>query len=123
MENKVAGVGRKEMVVAEYLCGDRSLREVAARYGMRSSTIHRWVQEAEGVKPEKRKKVVRGEGGRALVTAEDIREAGEYLPGEVKRLREELRRERLHTKLLNAMIDIAEEEMGVTIRKKSGGGQ
>lgn len=44
----------------------------------------------------------------------------EILPSDVKQLQEELRKARLHNKLLNAMIDIAEEQLNVDIRKKSG---
>lgn len=44
----------------------------------------------------------------------------EPMSAEIRRLEAELRRERLHNKLLNSMIDIAEEQMGVSIRKKHG---
>ena len=42
------------------------------------------------------------------------------MPKDVKRLQRELYEARLHTKLLETMIDIAEREMGIAIRKKSG---
>ncbi len=42
------------------------------------------------------------------------------VPTEVSQLREELRKERLRTELLNAMIDIAEKDLKINIRKKSG---
>jgi len=38
----------------------------------------------------------------------------------VKQLQEELRKAKLHNKLLNAIIDIAEEQLKIDIRKKSG---
>ena len=44
----------------------------------------------------------------------------EPLPSDVQQLQEELRKARLHNKLLNAMIDIAEEQLNIDIRKKSG---
>ena len=44
----------------------------------------------------------------------------EELPTDVKQLREELRKAKLHNKLLNAIIDIAEEQLKIDIRKKSG---
>jgi hypothetical protein len=44
----------------------------------------------------------------------------EQLPTEVKLLQEELRKAKLHNKLLNAIIDIAEEQLKIDIRKKSG---
>jgi len=42
------------------------------------------------------------------------------LPTDVKHLQEELRKAKLHNKLLNAIIDIAEEQLKIDIRKKSG---
>ncbi|MCO5281658.1 MAG: hypothetical protein M9931_11500 [Chitinophagales bacterium] len=42
------------------------------------------------------------------------------LSHEVKQLQLELRKAQLHNKLLNAMIDITEEQLQIDIRKKSG---
>ena len=42
------------------------------------------------------------------------------LSNEVKQLQQELRKAQLHNKLLNAIIDIAEEQLKIDIRKKSG---
>ena len=44
----------------------------------------------------------------------------EELPTDVKQLQEELRKAKLHNKLLNAIIDIAEDQLKIDIRKKSG---
>jgi len=35
-------------------------------------------------------------------------------------LQEELRKSKLHVELLNTMIDIAEDQLKISIRKKSG---
>ena len=42
------------------------------------------------------------------------------LSTEVRELQRELEEARLYNKLLNTMIDIAEEQMGIDIRKKRG---
>ena len=42
------------------------------------------------------------------------------MPRDVKRLQRELEEARLYNKLLTTMIDIAEEQRGIVIRKKSG---
>jgi len=47
-------------------------------------------------------------------------EESKQLPTDVKLLQEELRKSKLHNKLLNAIIDIAEEQLKIDIRKKSG---
>lgn len=42
------------------------------------------------------------------------------LSADVRRLRKELEEARLYNRLLNAMIDIAEEQFEIPIRKKPG---
>jgi transposase-like protein len=107
---------KREEIVREYMAGDVSYREMEARHGISSSTLQRWVRSAGGMQPEM-------ESGKTSVSGQNPE--GEDAAGvvEMKRLREELRRVELHNKLLNAMIDIAEEQMGVKIRKKPGAGQ
>ena len=102
----------REEIVAEYLAGGASYRELEGRYGCSCSTIHRWVQKAEKEEGAKRTEPEKGE----MVLAVQR----EPMPGKIRELETELRRERLHNKLLNAMIDIAEGQMGVSIRKKPG---
>jgi len=105
---------RREEIVAEYLAGDASYRELEARYGVSSSTLQRWVK-VSGL--EARQPDAVGKSGREASRAD---EPQENLPAEVKRLRAELQKAELHNKLLNAMIDIAEGQLGISIRKKSG---
>lgn len=109
---------KREEIVAEYLAGEVSYRELETRYGISTSTLHRWVQ--AGVR------TTRERGGKATAGVERTDEGfseGSDTVTEIKRLRSELRRAELHNKLLNAMIDIAEEQMGVKIRKKPGARQ
>lgn len=103
---------RKEEIVAEYLKGGVTLRGLERKWGVNFRSIHRWVKECEGAKgPEEEAK---GKARRALVVKET------ELPSEVKRLQKELEEARLYNKLLNAMIDIAEEQFEIPIRKKRG---
>ncbi len=110
-ENQLKGV-----IVAEYLSGKYSYRGLSAKHGYSVGTLHKWVKQYSG----KMSKSVLKEGAVALpvVTAEIP--AGEVLSWDVKELRAELYKARLHNKLLETVIDIAEEELGVPIRKKSG---
>ena len=100
-------------MVEEYLKGGISLRELSAKHGIGSATIHRWVKSYEG-----------GGDADGAIMRRRMRAAvmGE-MPEDVKRLQRELYEARLHAKLLETMIDIAENEMGVPIRKKSGAKQ
>ena len=101
---------RKKDVIEEYLRGGRSYRELGAKYGISSSTLQRWV---EGAGRDRTGKAGEAEKGEEAADA----------AAEIRRLREELRRERLRSELLNAMIDIAEEQFEIPIRKKRGAKQ
>lgn len=102
----------KEAIIAEYLAGEISYRKLQAKYGYDFRTIHQWVLAFQG------KKRVRKVAVKIPQTA--LLPEQEPLPVEVKQLQTELRKSKLENKLLNAMIDIAEEQLGIGIRKKSG---
>ena len=97
--------GIRVLVVGEYLAGGTSYRQLARKYGVPRTTIYRWV---EG-----------GVGGNRSVTDKSLG-MGRDEPVEMKRLKAELEKARLENKLLSAMIAIAEEQLGVDIRKKHG---
>ena len=105
----------RESAVAEYLAGDVSYRELEGRYGIPSGTLHRWVKEHRSGKGADREAIER--------VAKGLSEVREDMPEDVNGLKRELEEARLYNKLLNTMIDIAEEQMGVQIRKKRGAKQ
>lgn len=113
--DKMGQENRKYEVVMEYVKGGVTLRGMEKKYGVNFRTIHRWVKECEAIRgPEEEAK---GKTRRALV----VKEA--EMSADVRRLRKELEEARLYNKLLNTMIDIAEDKMGIEIRKKRGAKQ
>ena len=102
----------KEAIIAEYLVGGTTYRELHAKHGISFQTIHQWVQSFVG--KTKTSKIAADVGQSVLLPKE------EPLPVEVKQLQKELHKSKLENKLLNAMIDIAEEQLKIGIRKKSG---
>lgn len=99
-----------EAIVAEYLLGNISYRKLGAKYSVDFRIIHYWVTKFQG-------KVVKKEKTKISLGDNDHADG---LPTDVKHLQEELRKAKLHNKLLNAMIDIAEDQLKINIRKKSG---
>lgn len=95
--------------------GETSYREIGRRYGISATTVHQWVKEHKSGKGPDQEAIDRVAG------VLETREAS--LPEDVGRLKRELREARLHAKLLEAMIDIAEEQTGMVIRKKPGAKQ
>ena len=95
----------KKEVVEEYLAGGVSLRELGRRYGINHRTIHRWTK---------------GYEREDLVVKPKLSEAMKEMPKDLKRLQRELYEARLEAKLYKTMVELAEREMGIVIRKKSG---
>lgn len=103
-------------MVAAYVKGRGSFRELESKYGISASTIHRWVRDHEaGKKPLRKRKEPDGQGMVSALTVKDTE-----MSADVRRLQKELEEARLYNRLLNAMIDIAEDQMGIDIRKKRG---
>jgi transposase len=92
----------KVEVVREYRRGGVSLRFLSAKYGISLATLHGWVkaqaEEAEVDKPARANAV----------------------SAEVRKLQRELEVARLEVKIYKTMIDIAERDLGIQIRKKRG---
>ena len=102
----------KEKIIAEYLAGGISYRELQAKYGVDFRTIHGWVQQFRGRYTNSNKP--------AKSKVSKPNQSTEPLPKEVKLLQAELRRLQLHNELLEAMIDIGKDQFGIDLRKKSG---
>lgn len=97
----------KEAIIAEYLTGTSSYRKLGSKYQIDFRMIHSWVMKYQGKSLSSKK-------------SQKIIEEKEVLPTDVKQLQEALRMAKLHNKLLNNIIDIAEEQLHIDIRKKSG---
>src|ERR1700733_8843566 len=103
----------KEVIVAEYLSGRYSYRELSVKHDYSLGAVHKWVKQYTdrmGKSAVKKK----------IVLPPILPEDTSPLSTDVKTLQAELRRAQLLNKLLNEVIVIAEEEFGVPIRKKPG---
>jgi len=101
----------KQEIIAEYLLGDTSTRKLAMKYGYGHSTISRWAMAYQ-----------RQTKNHPLKYSKAILESKE-LPVTVEELQEALRLSQLKVELLEAMIDISDEQFGTDIRKKAGARQ
>jgi transposase-like protein len=114
----------KSAIVSEYLKGGISYRGLHVKHGYGLGTLHRWVHEYMQGKEYKAaaKDAVVFKQVREVLSEEEIG-MDEAMPSDIKTLQAELRKSRLHNKLLNEMLNIAEEELNVPIRKKHGARQ
>lgn len=102
----------KQNVVNEVLNGLISKDEARRRYGIRGkSAVLNWMRKFDASKssnimPRKRN--------------DTLTKSKEELEAENLRLKQELEIEQLRSRALNVMIDIAENQFNIPIRKKSG---
>lgn len=110
----------KLKVALEYLNTDQSQREVLKHYGIRGSNcITDWIRKFELRKPTSKDLEVR------LQMAKSVKKTKleKHQESKIKKLEELLKREQLKTEALDALINIAEENLKVDIRKKPGSKQ
>lgn len=106
---------KKEEIINEYLLGKAGYRVLSKKYGVSRSAINRWVMEFQG-RPRSKSRELKSVH-LLLMKQQDTRQ---NLPTEVAELQKELAKERLRNKLLTAIIDVAEQELKISIRKKYG---
>jgi transposase-like protein len=103
---------KKAAVIAEYLTKNVSFRELGQKHGVRYSSIHAWVKEFKSKKVPVGKKV--------KTKKQEPVDGLDEPSVDIKQLQKELEMARLENKLLNAIINIAEERFDIEIRKKPG---
>lgn len=102
-------------VVQEYLGGGFTQKELMLKYNFRGKhCINKWIRKFEVTKPTTKPTVAK-QTKHTELKAKDC-----SLELKVKRLEEELKREQFKTLALNTLINVAERELKVDIRKKSG---
>jgi transposase-like protein len=102
----------KHAIIAEYLSGGTSTRKLGIKYGYGHVTISRWVMAHKKYGKKQ-----------PLQVSKVILQSGASMPTDIKELQEALRLSRLKVDLLEAMIDISDEQFGTDIRKKAGTSQ
>jgi len=107
----------KLQVVQEYLSTDISQEELKKKYNFGgNNNINSWMRKFGLSKPDEGQIQLH----RAMRVEKQKSSSEQELELKIKQLEEELKREQLKTLALNTMINIAERELKVDIRKKSG---
>ena len=109
----------KWQVVQEVLSGKLSKAEANRLYGIRSkSAILYWMRQYSGITNYR-------ESSKILISKESMKNKQEInaLEEELQKLQDSLKRECNKSALYEKMLEIAEEEYGINIRKKYGAKQ
>jgi transposase-like protein len=107
----------KLMVVQDYLSSGISKEELKRKYNYTGcNNIYRWMRKFGLSEPSEDQLELQ----RAMAKEKQKSSLEQELELKIKKLEEDLKREQFRTKALSTMIDIAERELKVDIRKKSG---
>ena len=101
----------REAIIAEYLTGEITFRQLAAKHGVDFRTIHYWVSNYKGKIKSKAK---------LPKSSLQVPAAPAALPADVKKLQAALHKATLHAAVLEEMLKLSEDLTGIELRKKFG---
>lgn len=110
----------KLQLIAEYIHSGESMESFQVKYGMGHCTLSRWIAKF-GMSNTFEEQFVEMKEKKPASPEKSVRE--QTLEARIAQLEKELKEEKLKSLAYNAMIDVAEEELGIEIRKKSGAKQ
>jgi transposase-like protein len=114
----------KKEAVKEYLIDGIPYRAIAKKYGVSRSTINKWVLIHQGIHnlPRSHKQVSYDLQQKNLgkKSKQIIRQHQSELEKKIEVLEKQLEWEKLRSLALDTMINVAERELNIDIRKKPG---
>ncbi|MCH3939696.1 MAG: transposase [Bacteroidales bacterium] len=110
----------KLQIIEEYMNSGESMETFQGKYGMGHCTLSRWMTKF-GLSNTSQKQF--NEMKKAVERAPEKSQRELTLEAKVAQLEKELKEEKLKSLAFSTMIDVAEEELGIDIRKKSGAKQ
>ena len=117
----------KTQIITEYLTQGGGSRKLAEKYGISRTTICRWVLIHQGIHnlppTEKQQKYSTSSMNSSPKKSTSQDQSVKELEQKIKALEKQLEWEKLRSETLNTMIDIAEKNLNISIRKKPGAQQ
>lgn len=116
----------KTQIVTEYLTQGAGFRLLAKKYGISRTTICKWVAIHQGIHnlplTEKQKRYSTSMNSSPQKSSSQ-QQSIEALQQKIAALEKQLEWEKLRSEALDTMIDIAEKNLNIPIRKKPGAQQ
>jgi transposase-like protein len=118
----------KQQAITEYLTQGTGYRKLAAKYGVSRTTINKWVMIHQGIHnlpptQKQQKYYLSAMNNNPQKSNDEERENFTALQQKVALLEKQLAWEKLRADALDTMINIAEKQLNVSIRKKPGSQQ
>ncbi|MBQ1750734.1 MAG: hypothetical protein IIZ90_01805 [Bacteroidales bacterium] len=110
----------KLQIIDEFLNSGESMDTFQTKYGMGHCTLSRWMIKF-GLKTICPPQFIEMKEKQKSVPEKSLRE--QTLEAKIAKLEKELEAEKLKAEAYNALIEVAEEELGIDIRKKAGAKQ
>ncbi len=115
----------KNQIIQEYLSKGCGFRQLAEKYGISRTTICKWVAIHQGIHnlPPTEKQVKYSTSSMNSSPKKDntaTDESTKELQQKIALLEKQLQFEKLRADALDTMINVAEQQLNISIRKKSG---
>ena len=110
----------KLQIIEEYMKSGESMETFQVKYGMGHCTLSRWMTNF-GLSNTTQRQYIEMKKKLTESPKKTLKER--TLEARVAQLEKELKAEKLKSEAANAIIDVAEEEFGIDIRKKAGAKQ
>jgi transposase-like protein len=114
----------KQQIIAEYLTQGCGFRQLAAKYGISRTTICKWVAIHQGIHnlpvTEKQHKYSNSSMNSSPKKSTSTEQQTEELQQKIAALEKQLQWQTLRADALDTMINIAEKQLDIQIRKKPG---
>lgn len=115
----------RQQAITEYLTEGTGYRQLAKKYGVSRSTINKWVQIHQGIHNlpptlKQQKYYLSGMNSKPENVSENEFTKTQELTQKIALLEKQLAWEKLRCEALDTMINIAEKQLDITIRKKPG---
>lgn len=118
----------KQQCITEYLTQGTGYRQLAAKYGVSRTTICKWVHIHQGIhnlapSPKQKKYYLSAMNSNPEKSPDPDSHKEAVLQDKIALLEKQLAWEKLRADALDTMINIAEKQLDIDIRKKSGSQQ
>lgn len=118
----------KQQAITEYLTQGTGYRQLAAKYGVSRTTINKWVMIHQGIHnipptAKQQKYYLSGMNSKPDNISGDEFQNHKELQQKIALLEKQLAWEKLRADALDTMINVAEKQLNISIRKKSGSQQ
>lgn len=117
----------KNQVIQEYLTTGCGFRKLAAKYGISRTTICKWVMIHQGIHnlpPTEKQQIYSTSSMNSSKKDNPKSDAStQELLQKIRQLEKQLEWEKLRSTALDTMINIAEKDLNIQIRKKPGAQQ